>query len=220
MYDRATRSLWHQFTGKPIIGELVGSGIELEYFPTARTTWGEWRKEYPDTTVLTREGARRYAAWSYTHEDDEKSVYWDYRANPDTMFPITFRDESLEPKDEVLGVSVGDQHRAYPLDLLREHRIVHDQIGDSDVVVIASGVSSDAHIFENPDGLRFSLSDEIPSEGYPERVTDQNGEVWDVSREQLSRIDEPSQVLNAVPSNVSFWFGWYAFHRDTTLYGE
>ena len=26
MYDRATNTLWHQFTGEPVIGELAGMG--------------------------------------------------------------------------------------------------------------------------------------------------------------------------------------------------
>ena len=149
MYDRATRTLWHQFTGTPIIGELVGSGIELGYFPTARTTWGDWRAEHPDTTVITREGSR-YPPWTYTHEKDEKSIYWDYRADPETMFPIAFRDDVLAPKAEVLGVTVKGIDKAYPIELLRQERIVHDQIGDIDLVVIASATSSDAHIYENP----------------------------------------------------------------------
>ncbi len=220
MYDRATRTLWHQFTGKPIIGELVGSEIELEYFPTARTTWGDWRAEHPDTTVMTREGARSYAAWSYTHENDEKSIYWDYRADPETMFPIAFRDETLEPKDEVLGVSIGSLHKAYPLERLREERIVNDRIDDIDVVVIASATSSDAHIYANPDQLQFRIPDDAPFDGYPARVIDHNGDVWNVARDQLKRLDGTSDAvaLRAIPSNVSFWFGWYAFHRDTLLY--
>ena len=219
MYDRATRSLWHQFIGTPIVGELVGSGIELGYFPTARTTWGDWRAEYPDTTVITREGAR-YAAWWYTHEDSENSIYYAYRADPETMFPIAFRYDVLPPKAEVLGVNLEGVDKAYPIELLREKRIVHDRIGEVDVVVIASATSSDAHIFENPDGLKFQLPDDAPDAEFPPNVVDSSGREWDVTRESLTDSTNPSNKLNIVPSNVSFWFGWYAFHRETELYGR
>ena len=219
MYDRATRTLWHQFTGTPIIGELVGSGIELGYFPTARTTWGDWRAEHPETTVITREGSR-YPPWTYTHEKDDKSIYWDYRADPETMFPIAFRDDVLAPKAEVLGVTVKGIDKAYPIELMRQERIVHDQIGDIDLVVIASSTSSDAHIFENPDGLAFSLPEGAPEEGFPLRIVDENGTEWDVSREKLTDASDLSKVLKTVPSNISFWFGWYAFHLETELYGR
>ena len=52
MYDRGTKSLWHQFTGEPVVGALVGSGIELELLPIVLTTWGDWLAAHPDTTVL------------------------------------------------------------------------------------------------------------------------------------------------------------------------
>lgn len=219
MYDRATRSLWHQFTGTPIVGELVGSGIQLGYFPTARTTWGDWRAEHPDTTVITREGAR-YPAWSYTHEDNDNSIYFAYRADPDTMFPIAYRDDVLPPKAEVLGVTLEGVDKAYPVEKLREERIVHDRIGEVDVVVIASATSSDAHIFENPDGLTFSLPEGAPEEGFPLRIVDQDGTEWDVSRENLTDSSDSANVLKTLPSNISFWFGWFAFHRETELYGR
>ena len=219
MYDRATRSLWHQFTGTPIIGDLVGSGIELGYFPTARTTWGDWRAEHPDTTVITREGAP-YTAWSYTHEDDDSSIYFAYRADPETMFPIAYRDDVLAPKAEVLGVIRNGVEKAYPIGLLRQERIIHDRVGDIEVVVIASATSSDAHIFENPDGLEFRLPDDAPEAGFPDKVLDNNGKEWDVSRERLTDAEDASTVLEIVPSNVSFWFGWFAFHRGTELYGR
>ena len=52
MYDRATNTLWHQFLGEPVIGELVGSGIALDIIPNTLTTWGDWVSAHPDTTVL------------------------------------------------------------------------------------------------------------------------------------------------------------------------
>lgn len=52
MYDRTTNTLWHQFLGKPVVGELVGSGITLEVLPVTLTTWGDWLEAHPDTMVL------------------------------------------------------------------------------------------------------------------------------------------------------------------------
>lgn len=136
------------------------------------------------------------------------------------MFPIAHRDSVLDPKSEVLGVTVKGVDKAYPINVLREERIVHDRIGDLDVVVIASKSSSDAHIYENPDGLEFRLQDDSSEAGFPARVLDDQGSVWEVSRERLIDVADSSKVLNVVPSNVSFWFGWYAFHPGTELYGQ
>ena len=52
MYDRGTNTLWHQFLGKPVVGELVGSGITLEVLPMTLTIWADWLASHPNTTVL------------------------------------------------------------------------------------------------------------------------------------------------------------------------
>ncbi len=219
MYDRKTNSLWHQFTGRPIIGELQGSGIVLDYFPTARTTWGEWVAEHPDTTVLALDGAL-YPEWSYLHEREERSIYWEYRQDPETMFPIFQRDPVMAPKAEVLGVEIGDVHKAYRITDLMQERIVHDSVGSLDVVVIASGISSDAHIYDNSAGHQFELADSATKSGFSRTVIDKNGVEWLVDRYRLVNTDDPSETLPAVPSNVSFWFGWFAYYPETLLYND
>jgi Protein of unknown function (DUF3179) len=40
MYDSATHSLWNQFTGRPVVGPLTGSGIELKTRPVVIASWG------------------------------------------------------------------------------------------------------------------------------------------------------------------------------------
>ena len=67
MYDRKTNSLWHQFRGEPVIGELAHSGITLEVIPVALTTWEDWVSSHPDTTVLDLETGV-YPAQAYLPE--------------------------------------------------------------------------------------------------------------------------------------------------------
>lgn len=217
MYDRATNTLWHQFTGTPIIGELQGSGIVLDYFPTARTTWGEWRNRHPDTTVLSLDGAI-YPEWSYLNETEEKSIYFDYRANPETMFPIATRNPVLAPKAEILGVSIDGNHKAYQISQLQKQRIIHDEIANKNVIILASGTSSDAHIYDNNLGIQLQLPEDASIKGLPEIVIDTQGNEWRVDRYNITNIKDASIYLPAIPSNIAFWFGWFAFHPDTELY--
>jgi hypothetical protein len=42
MYDRETRTLWEQYSGEPVWGPLVGSGLRLEVLPAVHTRWSEW----------------------------------------------------------------------------------------------------------------------------------------------------------------------------------
>ena len=84
MYDRATNSLWHQFTGKPVVGTLVDSGIKLEVQPVLLTTWGDWLTAHPDTTVLDIETGL-YPQELYVPEWDPESIYYGLRIQPETI---------------------------------------------------------------------------------------------------------------------------------------
>ena len=53
MYDQQTHSLWNQFTGRPVVGPLTGSGIELDVLPVTIASWRDWRAGHPDTKVLS-----------------------------------------------------------------------------------------------------------------------------------------------------------------------
>ena len=221
MYDRATNTLWHQFTGTPIIGELQGSGIQLEWFPTARTTWGAWREEHPESTVLDRDEAI-YPPRNYLNESNPRSIYFPYRADPETMFPIATRNDMLPAKTEVLGVAFEGEHRAYAIPDLRRERIVHDEIGGVPVVVIASSGTSDAHIYRNDSGLQLSLPDGASADngGFPAALVDSGGRRYTATRYAITRDDGSGFELPHIPSNVNFWFGWFAFHPETSLYAK
>ncbi len=216
MYDRLTETLWSQLRGEPILGELVGSGIKLEYFPVALTTWGEWLAEHPDTKVQSRETGY-YGARSYVREDDRRAIYFAYREDPETMFPIWNRDESLEPKQLVLGIVAEGAYKAYSIDALNESRLVNDSVGGVDLVVVSSYLSADALAFRS-DGIQFTLPDDVP-DGLPTTLLDEDGALWNVERDRIWKDDDPTQTLPLHPANVSFWFGWYITHPDTLLYG-
>lgn len=215
MYDRLTDTLWSQLRGEPIIGELVGSGIKLEYFPVALTTWGEWLAEHPDTKVQSRETGY-YPARSYQREDDRRSIYFAYREDPETMFPIWNRDERLAPKQLVLGVVADGAFKAYSIDAMNQSRLVNDSVGDVDLVVVASSLSADALAFRS-EGNSFTLPDDVPV-GLPTTLLDEDGAVWHVERDRIWKDEDPTEALPLHPANVSFWFGWYITHPDTLLY--
>ena len=216
MYDRLTESLWSQLTGEPIVGRMVGSGIKLDYFPVALTTWGEWLAEHPDTKVQSPETGY-YPPRSYTREDDSRSIYFAYREDPETMFPIWNRDEQLAPKQLVLGVVAGDGYKAYSIDALRQARIVNDTVSGIDLVVVSSSLSADALAFRS-DGNTFALPDNAP-DSLPDTLLDADGALWHIERDRIWKDDDPTETLPLHPANVSFWFGWYITHPNTLLYG-
>jgi uncharacterized protein DUF3179 len=50
LFDEETMSLWSTLEGRPVIGALAGSGLELTAYPVVTTTWREWQSAHPDTT--------------------------------------------------------------------------------------------------------------------------------------------------------------------------
>ena len=218
MYDRTTNSLWSSFLGEPVIGPLADNGIKLSFFAVALTTWSEWLAEHPDTTVLSA-ATGIYPSFTYTPEDDERSLYYEYRARPDTMFPVWDRDPRLEAKDEVLGLTRGDSHKAYAVAVLQRERVVNDEISGVPVVIIASAKSSDARAYAR-DSNFFGLGPEGQvAQAVPEVLFDSDGTQWIVTDEALVNSGDQTETLDRIPTYVSFWFGWYAFHPDTELYG-
>ena len=218
MYDRATGTLWSQLIGEPVIGPLADSRIKLRFFPVVVTTWGEWLDQHPDTTVLSLETGV-YPPRSYEPESDPRSLYFDYRADLDTMFPVWNRDLRLDTKDEVLALSIDDVHKAYPVDVLQRERVVNDEVGGSDVVVIASSASADARVYLRK-GRRFDLpGGDATTVGLPTLLIDSSGVEWRITECALINTADSSQTLRRLPAHYAFWFGWYAFRPDTLVYG-
>jgi hypothetical protein len=129
------------------------------------------------------------------------------------MFPVWNRDPQLAAKDEVLGVTIDGVDKAYAVDALREVRVVNDTVGDTDIVIVASGSSSDARVFKRGD-RSFESTD---AHGIPDTLVDYEGATWNVTDGGL-RSAADDELLPRIPTNILFWFGWYAFHPETLLF--
>lgn len=210
MYDEATLSLWSNLTGEPAAGILAGRGITLPMLPLTVTTWGDWKARHPDTTVLAlRTGFSR----DYT----PGTAYGKYFASPETMFPVWKRDPALPPKANVFAIRRAAAARAYPLDVLFGERVVNDAVGKDAVLLVADPATGavraylrDSHLFaEGPDG---------------KLVEPATGALWKPQEEALVPLrregsDGPlPPSLPRVAGHRVFWFGWYAFFPETTVY--
>ena len=131
MYDRGTNTLWHQFLGEPVIGELVGSGITLKILPVTLTTWSDWVSAHPDTTVLDVETGV-YPATAYLPEGYTGLFYSACRASETTMFPVPGGSDVLPTKSRVFGLTFNGQARAYPQEILIQRPVINDSLGGGD----------------------------------------------------------------------------------------
>lgn len=210
MFDHETKSLWSSLTGTPVVGPLVGSGLELDAFPVVTTTWGKWRARHPATTVLSIETG-------YDRNYREGAAYRDYFGTDDLMFDVTFRDERLANKAEVFVLRLDDaaQSIAISVGRLAEERVFHVDDATPAVVVVTDD-SGASRAYESG-GFRFEAIGALDEDGDVDTVRDAGGGTWQVTEAALVSAQDESLQLPRVPTHRSFWFGWVAQHPDTLL---
>ena len=215
MYDRGTNTLWHQFRGEPVIGELVDSGITLELLPVTLTTWADWVSAHPDTTVLDVETGV-YPATAYLPESDARSTYASYRTSGDTMFPVPERSDALPTKSRVFGLTFNGQARAYPQEILSRQPVINDSLGGGDLVVVTPE-GGGARAYQRDD-RNFLTVDRVEGGSSELILVDDKGISWKMGEDALVNASDPSMRLLRLPGLSSFWFGWYAFYPGTEVY--
>ena len=125
MYDRKTDTLWDQINGRAIIGELTGT--RLKQVPIDTVTWSDWKKQYPDTKVLSRETGfiRSYGRSPYGDYDTSKSIY----------FPVENEDLSLHPKEVIFGIEINGKYKAYREEDLKKLKKIEDTFNDINLII-------------------------------------------------------------------------------------
>ena len=126
LYDRQSESLWSQIKMEAVAGSRLGQKLEL--LPASHTTWAEWRARHPHTQVLSEQtGARR---------DYDRNPYAGYSTSRDLFFPVSSRDKRYHPKEQVIGVKIGEQAWVWPFaELARSSGVVKDEVAGQKVVV-------------------------------------------------------------------------------------
>ncbi len=202
MYDRETHSLWNQFTGRPVVGPLTGSGIELKVRPVAITTWKRWLARHPDTRVLSLDTG-------YSRDYTPGRPYASYFASPHLMFPALVKDTRLEPKDYVFALRSGVHEKAWPLSEFEGGRVINDRIGTLDIVLIGDAASRTVRAYDTR-GRDFTAG----SRGFD--TLESGGQSWRVEEESL--VGNDGQILARLPGHIAYWFAWSGYKGKAPLY--
>ncbi len=131
LYDRGTESLWSQLKQQAISGRLKGT--RLQALPLEHTSWADWHARHPTTRVLSTDTG---FARDYAHDP-----YAGYERVQRLMFNVEHRDDRFQPKEWVLGVTVGAARKAYPFTVLdgaargRATYELRDTVGGQTIVV-------------------------------------------------------------------------------------
>ncbi|MFQ5614781.1 MAG: DUF3179 domain-containing (seleno)protein [Anaerolineae bacterium] len=221
MYDRTTETLWQQFTGEGIVGELAGE--ILTFLPSSIVSFDDFRQAFPDGVVLSQETGfrRRYGENPYVGYDTIGQT------------PFLFRGKQLDGRlpamARVVTVSLGETDVAYPLDILAEAGVINDSQAGQDLVVFhTSGTSSALG------GPNIATAQDVGATGVfdpnlngqkltfnrnGDAIVDaETGSTWNILGQA---IDGPlaGEQLTPIIHADHFWFSWAAFRPDTIIYG-
>ncbi len=219
MYDRATRTLWNQLTGRPVLGPLAAEEIELDMLPAVVATWGEWRARHPETTVLTLDTG---------HQRPYRlgEPYGAYFASREKLFPVYESRAELRPKERVFGLWRDGAAHAWPLGLLIEEKLRNDTLGDMPIVLLAtSGRIEVEGTNEQAGPVRYDAGGSVrayqtPAPGFrlgPDAATllDDEGRRWKLTEAALEGPD--GARAPRIPGTLAYWFAWQGFHPETEL---
>lgn len=196
MFDRATNSLWNQFSGEPVVGSLASSDIKLKVRPIAITTWESWRKQHESTTVLSLQTG-------YIRNYSSGFVYQDYFSSPDLMFPAIIKDENQAlRKDYIFGVRSVASSKAWPLSAFSNEPLINDKVGNLSIVLIGDATTRTVRAYEREEGEVFSVS----ATG---EITTHNLQ-WKLD-EQFLVSSDGRQKRARLPGHISYWFAWENF---------
>jgi hypothetical protein len=202
MVDRETGTVWTHLDGKAIEGPLKGARMTM--VPMPQMTWGDWKAAHPNTKVLSPDTPfrRRYRPARIGVFNPREAIVGDDRLASNAL---------------VVGVEVGGQHKGYPLaDLEEVGGVVNDELAALPLVVFYDYVGQT--------GLAYSrVVDGRPLDFY--NASSRSFELWDRQTESLWDIGGlavsgplAGTALQFIPSFISEWYGWSAYHPETALF--
>ncbi len=123
MYDHQTESLWSQVKGKAVTGPKTET--PLKALPSILTTWSKWKRQYPETEVLSTDTG-------YIR-DYSRDPYENYYKRKRGLFSFLKPGPGEKEKELVAGIKIEGTVKAYPIDVLRKNETLTDQLGGKEI---------------------------------------------------------------------------------------
>lgn len=227
MYDRRdNQTLYPQMLYTGINGRFKNERLEL--LPAIETTFGMWKKMYPESEVaLFGTGLDRYPQSQrsgYMNLDRFANYpYSDYRTNNGYFIaPLTTGRPDLTTyfaKEIVTGICVGDALRAYPYADMAPAAVINDTLGGQELLVVFDLDSRTSIPYSRTvDGQTLTFY-QVEAEGdLPVEFRDvETGSRWNLLGQAVDGALVGKQ-LKPLPSHSSMWFAWNTYWPETTVW--
>ena len=221
MYDRTTETLWQQFTGEGIVGDLAGAQLTL--IPSSLVSFANFREAHPEGLILSRDTgfSRRYGQNPYAGYDTIGQSPFLFDGELDGRLPAMER---------VVTVPLDTAAVAYPLSVLAETGVINDSQAGQDIVVFhmpgtasaldtqfiaeAKDVGATGVFDPNLNGQKLTFK-----RNGDQLVDNETGSTWNVLG-QATDGELAGEILTPIVHADHFWFSWAAFKPDTVIYSE
>jgi hypothetical protein len=203
MRDRETGTWWQQITGKAIFGSLQGSVLELA--PSNELSFGLWKQESPGGQVLSAV-ARDQKKYDSKWEEEVAKL----------PVPVSFPSTELKSRDVVVGLRLGSEARAYPLQTILKQSPIQDRLGGNPIVVMAGPDGKSVRAFlSRIDDADVELFRKTDTKEFV--MVDSAGEEWNFKGCATSG-PAAGKCFAELPAIKDYWFDWRNYHADTTVY--
>lgn len=199
--DIQTKSLWSQVSGECISGPMKSKSLSL--FPSALTTYEEFKRQYPHGKLLAKAGKGSGAsAW--------ESYFADSTALG--LFGRVDNFEQPKGKDIVFGVRLGGKQVAITQDYLSKKQFALLEQFSPPVLVTYNPATSSAAAFSLP-AQHADYSDLVLIDN---KITLGSGQIaWNARTGRL--LSGVGDNLALEPITPAFWFVWVTFFPNTEL---
>jgi len=125
LYDHRTQSLWSQLMQKAVAGERAGES--LRRYPVVHTSWKQWLKAHPETSVLSRHTG--------FYRDYNRNPYAGYGTTEALYFNVQHHDNRLPNKAWVMGLEHDGQYRAWSFAAVQKAGELHERWQGMDLMI-------------------------------------------------------------------------------------
>lgn len=206
MRDEETSSIWQQSTGQAIFGPL--KGLQLGLIHSDELTFALWHKEQPHGLVLKPEA--QYAS-EYEDKDWEKHV-------EKTRTVVDTRQSGISPHELMLGVTIDEKSKAYPVKAILTAKLIQDQIAGLPLLIVVGQDSASIRVFKSLSGkssITFLPISKTNGAGIMSDI--ETGSEWNFEGCAINgRL--AGQCLERVDANKDYWFDWMNHHPNTLVF--
>jgi hypothetical protein len=209
MRDEETGSYWQQVTGAAIAGPLKGRQLTL--VPQDELTFGLWKKEEPNGTVLAPLSL-------YASKYEKANWESEYSKLPTVIHAAK---GTLADRETIIGVVRNGAAEAYPLTSLTvQSPVLLDTVGGEPVMLVLAPDGKSVRVFSRSmDGKALEFYGRDGTKG---------GDAWALLEStSLSEWtfdgcavtgDLKGKCLVRIDYLKDYWFDWQNYHPHTGIY--